>query len=200
MDSTALQNIFVLGVPVLEKIIRTTLVYFFLVIGLRLAGKRELAQLNPFDLVVLLTLSNTVQNAIIGNDNTVTGGLIGAATLLVLNYAVVRFLYGHRNLEELVEGKTDVLIERGKINAKTLERETITVAELTSAAHKQGFGSLDDVETAILEPEGAISFIGRKPAPEDARQLELLERLDHLTREVSALRAEINHSKSHRAQ
>jgi uncharacterized membrane protein YcaP (DUF421 family) len=197
MDSATLQNIFVLGVPVLEKIIRTTLVYFFLVIGLRLAGKRELAQLNPFDLVVLLTLSNTVQNAIIGNDNTVTGGLIGAATLLILNYVVVRFLYSHRKLDEIVEGKTDVLIEGGKINSKMLEQETITLAELTSAAHKQGFASLDDVDTAILEPEGAISFIARKPAPEDARQQELLERLDHLTREVSSLRAELGHGGAH---
>jgi uncharacterized membrane protein YcaP (DUF421 family) len=197
MDSTTLHEIFVLGVPVLEKIIRTTLVYFFLVIGLRLAGKRELAQLNPFDLVVLLTLSNTVQNAIIGNDNTVTGGLIGAATLLVLNYLVVRFLYGHHKLEEIVEGKTDVLIEHGRVINLNLERETITVAELTSAAHKQGFASLADVDTAILEPEGAISFIGKKPAPEDTRQLELLERLDRLTREISALRAELGHNQSH---
>ena len=74
-------NMFVLGVPVLEKILRPILIYLFLIIGLRVAGKRELAQLNPFDLVVLLTLSNTVQNAIIGNDNSVTGGVIGAITL-----------------------------------------------------------------------------------------------------------------------
>ena len=89
------QDMFVLGVPLLEKIVRPVLVYVFLVVGLRLAGKRELAQLNPFDLVVLLTLSNTVQNAIIGNDNSVTGGLIGATALLILNYWVNRLLYGH---------------------------------------------------------------------------------------------------------
>ena len=83
------QDMFALGVPLLEKIVRPALVYAFLVAGLRLAGKRELAQLNPFDLVVLLTLSNTVQNAIIGDDNTVTGGIIGAVALLTINYAVV---------------------------------------------------------------------------------------------------------------
>src|SRR5512143_173577 len=101
-------DMFVLTLPVLEKILRAVIVYLFLVVALRLAGKRELAQLNPFDLVVLLTLSNTVQNAIIGEDNTVTGGLIGAATLLVLNYAVVRFLYGHARIDHLVEGDPDV--------------------------------------------------------------------------------------------
>ena len=92
---------------------RPVLVYLFLVVGLRLAGKRELAQLNPFDLVVLLTLSNTVQNAIIGDDSTVLGGIIGATTLLVLNYMVVRFLSRHERLDRLVEGAADPLVENG---------------------------------------------------------------------------------------
>src|SRR5471032_2668542 len=96
--------IFALGAPVVEKILRPILVYSFLVISIRVFGKRELAQLNPFDLVVLLSLSNTVQNAIIGDDNSVTGGLIGAATLLMINYLVVRFLFGHRRLDEIFEG------------------------------------------------------------------------------------------------
>src|SRR5438105_14520966 len=91
-------DMFVLALPVAEKMLRPIFIYFFLVVGLRLAGKRELAQLNPFDLVVLLTLSNTVQNAIIGEDNSVTGGMIGALTLLVTNYIVVRFLFRHRRL------------------------------------------------------------------------------------------------------
>src|SRR6187401_3350952 len=88
------------GAPVWEKILRAVVVYAFLIIGLRLAGKRELAQLNPFDLVVLLTLSNTVQNAIIGNDNSLLGGVIGATTLLVMNYLVVRFLFRHQRFDE----------------------------------------------------------------------------------------------------
>src|SRR2546427_11197397 len=106
---------FHLGLPSLEKIIRPMVVYLFLVIGLRLAGKRELAQLNPFDLVVLLTLSNTVQNAIIGDDNSVTGGVIGAATLLLVNYLVVRFLFRHEKLDRLVEGEACTLIEDGEV-------------------------------------------------------------------------------------
>src|SRR5512143_585977 len=107
-------DMFVMNLPILEKILRPLTVYVFLVICLRLAGKRQLAQLNPFDLVVLLTLSNTVQNAIIGDDNSVSGGLIGAATLLLANYIVVRFLFSHERLDRLVEGNPDALMEKGK--------------------------------------------------------------------------------------
>src|SRR6201987_6064147 len=98
------KDMFVLAVPILEKILRPIAVYAFLVISLRLAGKRELVQLDPFDLVVLLTLSNTVQNAIIGDDNSVLGGIIGATSLLATNFLVVRYLYGHRKLDQIVEG------------------------------------------------------------------------------------------------
>src|ERR1700754_3154183 len=106
-------DMFYLNLPVLEKILRPIFVYVFLVVGIRLAGKRQLAQLNAFDLVVLLILSNTVQNAIIGEDNSLVGGVLGATTLLVVNYIVNRVLYSNRRLEELVEGKPDILIENG---------------------------------------------------------------------------------------
>src|SRR5215475_8582478 len=115
MTTKMLSDMFVLSLPVAEKMLRPVVVYAFLIVGLRVAGKRELAQLNPFDLVVLLTLSNTVQNAIIGEDNSVTGGIIGAITLLGVNYVVVRFLYGHERLDRLVEGDADVLIEDGVV-------------------------------------------------------------------------------------
>src|SRR5919108_695315 len=97
------RDIFALEVPLLEKLLRPILVYLVLVVLLRIFGKRELAQLNPFDLVVLLSLSNTVQNAIIGDDNSVTGGLIGAVALLAVNYVVVRFLFRHRRLGQIFE-------------------------------------------------------------------------------------------------
>jgi uncharacterized membrane protein YcaP (DUF421 family) len=183
-------DMFILGLPVLEKILRPIIVYAVLIVGLRLAGKRELAQLNPFDLVVLLTLSNTVQNAIIGDDTSVTGGIIGAATLLLINYLVVRFLYGHKKIEELVEGDADALIENGQIKLDRLEEEVVTLAELEAAAHRQGFASLEEVERAVLEPGGTITFIGKRPAPEAARHEELVARLDQITRELAALRAE----------
>src|SRR2546421_5503319 len=115
MDAKIWTDILQPGIPIIEKIVRPILVYLFLIIGLRLAGKRELAQLNPFDLVVLLTLSNTVQNAIIGNDNSITGGVIGAVSLLVVNYAVVRFLYRHERIDRFVEGDPVVLIKDGRL-------------------------------------------------------------------------------------
>ena len=177
MTSTLLHNMFVLGLPVMEKILRPMAVYLFLIVGLRLAGKRELAQLNPFDLVVLLTLSNTVQNAIIGDDNSVTGGVIGATTLLLVNYLVVRFLYHHEPLDRLVEGAPDVLIENGSIRMDRLQKELITTSELATAAHRQGFASLTDIERAILEPGGSICFVAKKPEPDVARHAEIMREL-----------------------
>jgi len=188
MHSKTWTDMFVLALPVAEKILRPIVVYFFLVIGLRLAGKRELAQLNPFDLVVLLTLSNTVQNAIIGDDNSVTGGILGAATLLLINFLVVRFLFRHEGLERLVEGEATVLIENGKILKEKLAKEVLSLAELQAAAHKQGFTDLREVDGATLDPSGTICFVAKKPAPEETRHRELLERLDRLTREVATLR------------
>src|ERR1700730_13409810 len=160
------QDMFVVGLPILEKIIRPILVYFFLVVVLRLSGKRELVQLNPFDLVVLLTLSNTVQNAIIGDDNSVSGGIIGATSLLLTNYLVVRFLYDHRKLDQLVEGKADVLVEDGRVRTQHLKKELITMAQLEAAARKQGFDSLAEVDQCVLEPGGTLTFVGKKPATE----------------------------------
>jgi uncharacterized membrane protein YcaP (DUF421 family) len=183
------KDMFFISLPILEKILRPVLVYFFLVLVLRLSGKRELVQLNPFDLVVLLTLSNTVQNAIIGDDNSVSGGLLGAASLLATNYLVVRFLYDHRKLDQLVEGKADVLVENGKVRAQHLKHELITMAQLEAAARKQGFGSLREVEQCILEPGGTLSFIGKKPDVEETRHRELLSTLEQLRQEVAILRS-----------
>lgn len=188
MTNQTLHDMFVLSVPVLEKVLRPIIVYAFLIAGLRLGGKRELAQLNPFDLVVLLTLSNAVQNAIIGDDNSVTGGLIGAATLLTLNHFVVRMLYGHERIEQLVEGDADVLIERGVVRSDRLKTELITHGELASAAHKQGFATLDEVERAILEPGGTICFFGKEPSMDTQRHREILSQLQALSAQVGALR------------
>lgn len=168
------------GIPIVEKVIRPLVVYFALLVLIRMFGKRELAQLNPFDLVVLLTISNTVQNAIIGNDNSLVGGLIGVTTLLIVNFLVVRFMYGHEKLERLVEGDATVLIENGHVIKDRLDRELITLAELEAAAHRQGFDSLDDVQRAILEPGGTLAFLGRKPTVDTIRQEELLSRLDEI--------------------
>ena len=189
MTSKTLSDMFVLTLPIAEKMLRPIVVYVFLIIGLRIAGKREMAQLNPFDLVVLLTISNTVQNAIIGEDNSVTGGVIGAATLLVVNHIVVRFLYNHEKLDRLIEGDPDVLIENGKVRMDQLKKELLTLSELEAAAHKQGFESLDSIDRAVLDPGGTVSFVARKPSSDDTRHSELLARLDAMTAQIAALKA-----------
>src|SRR6201996_9371372 len=125
-------DMFVLGIPVLEKILRPLLVYLFLIVALRLAGKRELAQLNPFDLVVLLTLSNTVQNAIIGDDNSVTGGIIGAFTLLAINWIVMWLLYRAPRVNAALEGSPATLVRDGELDHAALRHEHITYEELIS--------------------------------------------------------------------
>jgi uncharacterized membrane protein YcaP (DUF421 family) len=188
MTMKTLADMFVLTLPIAEKMIRPVVVYVFLIIGLRLAGKREMAQLNPFDLVVLLTLSNTVQNAIIGEDNSVTGGILGASTLLAVNYLVVRFFYNHEKVERLIEGEPDVLIENGVIQMDRLKKEFLTLTELEAAAHKQGFASLDHIDRAILDPGGTVSFVGRTPSTDDARHTELLARLDAMAAQIAAMK------------
>jgi uncharacterized membrane protein YcaP (DUF421 family) len=189
MNAKLAADMFALSLPIAEKIIRPTVVYIFLIVGLRLAGKRELAQLNTFDLVVLLTLSNTVQNAIIGEDNSVTGGLIGAATLLILNYSLVRFLYYHDRLDRIVEGEPEVVMEHGELKMDKLKQELLSRAELEIAAHKQGFSSLDEVDRAILDPGGGFCFFAKKPTAEDSRHADILARLDELSAQLSALQA-----------
>ncbi len=180
-------DMFALALPIAEKVIRPLVIYVFLIVGLRLAGKRELAQLNPFDLVVLLTLSNTVQNAIIGDDNSLTGGLIGATTLLVINYLVVRFLYSHEHIEHIVEGEPDALIEGGVVREDRLKRELLTRAELETAAHRQGFASLRDIDRAVIEPGGTIFFVGKKPSPDEMQQSVLLQRLDAIAHQLTEI-------------
>src|ERR1700684_3413736 len=121
--SHVFDHMFQLPLPILEKLLRPVVVYLVLVLLLRLFGKRELAQLNPFDLVVLLSLSNTVQNAIIGDDNSVTGGIVGAFSLLTINFLVVPFLFRSPRLTRALEGRSVVLVREGHIDTKALQRE-----------------------------------------------------------------------------
>ena len=179
------------GLSLVEKMLRPAIVYVFLVIVLRIFGKRELAQLNPFDLVVLLSLSNTVQNAIIGEDNSVTGGLVGAWTLLAVNYFVVRFVFKHRRLDQLIEGTPSVLIENGQLHKEALAKELLTESELQTVAHRQGFGSLSEVERCVLEPGGTFYLKGKTPALAERQQTELLERLDTLSKQIEELKSRL---------
>ena len=181
-------HMFSLPVPIAEKILRPIIVYLFIVILLRVFGKRELAQLNPFDLVVLLSVSNTVQNAIIGDDNSVTGGLIGAFALFAVNYTVVRFLFRHRRLDEVLEGTPTKLVQDGRILKEGLARELLNESELLTVAHRQGFGSLDEIHNCTLEPGGTFYMEPKEPRPHDRQHSELMKRLDDLSGKIDDLR------------
>jgi len=189
MPHTIFSDMFRLPLPVLEKLLRPAIVYLALVVLLRLFGKRELAQLNPFDLVVLLSLSNTVQNAIIGDDNSVTGGVIGALGLLAINWLVVRVLFRSQRLTRLLEGRSTVLIREGQIDRKALQRESLTREELLSVIHRQGFDELHKVNRCELEPNGTFYVEAFEPSLADKRHAELVAQIEALSGEIAALRA-----------
>ena len=191
MLQSVLHSMFHLPVPLLEKVLRPILVYVFLIGFLRLFGKRELAQLNPFDLVVLLSLSNTVQNAIIGEDNSVSGGIIGAFSLLAINWIVVRILYRLPKVNEALEGDETVLIRQGKVDKDALKKETLTEIELLSVLHKQGLDDFSEVEKCVLEPNGTFYVEARKPSTEQAEIAGLQQAVEALAREVHLMRAEL---------
>ena len=181
------KDIFALGAPVAEKILRPVVVYFFMVAVLRVFGKRELAQLNPFDLVVLLSLSNTVQNAIIGNDNSLSGGLVGAFALLGMNYLVVRFLFRHRRLDQIFEGKPTVLVEHGHIVKHALSRELLSRAELMTVLHRQGFDGLEEVQRCVLEPGGTFYIQRKLPAVQTIEHDQVMQGIKELKERLDLL-------------
>jgi uncharacterized membrane protein YcaP (DUF421 family) len=173
-------EMFTPGEPLVAKVVRTLIVYVFLLLGLRIAGKRELGQLNPFDLVVLLVLSNTLQNAIIGNDNSISGGLFGAALLLAVNYVVVRFLFLHPKIDKMAEGDSVVLVLHGELLEDQLKKQLITKAELMSAARRQGIDSLGEIACARLEVGGALTFVLKHPSSDETWRRDALERLKRI--------------------
>jgi uncharacterized membrane protein YcaP (DUF421 family) len=182
---------FHLPLPVLEKILRPIIVYLFLIGFLRLFGKRELAQLNPFDLVVLLSLSNTVQNAMIGDDNSVSGGVIGAFSLLAVNWLLTRMLFRSPKLNKALEGSETVLIRHGIVNWEAAKKEALTEIELRSVLHKQGFDRYEEVEKCVLEPNGNFYMEGIKSMSDDSQRATLMSAIEALTREVKDMRAEL---------
>jgi uncharacterized membrane protein YcaP (DUF421 family) len=184
-----LNHMFHLPLPLLEKLLRPVIVYLVLIALLRIFGKRELAQLNPFDLVVLLSLSNTVQNAIIGDDNSVTGGVVGAFGLLTVNWLVARSIFRHAKLNRLLQGDSTVLIREGKVDAKAMKHESLTHEELMTVIHRQGFESLSQVRSCELEPSGTFYVEAFEPSSTERLHSELADKIDALTREVAALRS-----------
>lgn len=144
-----------------EFIIRGIIVYVFLLVLLRVTGKRQVGQLAPFDLVLLLVLSNAVQNSMNGGDNSVTGGLISAATLVAMNWGIGYLTYKNKTLEGMVEGRPQVLIHNGKLYEEVLKKERLTHHELIAALRDAGCSCVEDVHVAFLENNGAISVVSK---------------------------------------
>jgi uncharacterized membrane protein YcaP (DUF421 family) len=153
-----------IGIPPGEKVLRSLLVFLFLVIALRVGGKRELAQINVLDLAVLLLVSNALQNAMIGRDNSLLGGIIGASALFAANFLFVHLTFRSARASRLLEGSPRVLLEDGRVIPKALRREAITRTELASIARDRGFESLDDVALIVLEPSGHMAVMGPEAA------------------------------------
>jgi uncharacterized membrane protein YcaP (DUF421 family) len=149
----------------IEIILRTAIVYFVILIGIRLTGKREIGQMTPFDLALLLLISNAVQNAMTGPDTSVSGGIIAAATLLLLNAAVTRIVWKNKKVRKFVEGTPTLLIRHGKIIQEHLDKEKITADTLTQALREHGIASVEDVSLAVLEIDGSISVLKNEEVP-----------------------------------
>jgi uncharacterized membrane protein YcaP (DUF421 family) len=182
---------FLMPLPLAEKILRPVIVYLFLVVFLRIFGKRELAQLNPFDLVVLLSLSNTVQNAMIGDDNSVTGGVVGAFSLLAINWLLVWVLYRAPKATALLEGGKSTLVRDGMVDEAELKNQSLTHEDLISVLNKNGFNDPADVQSCVLEPNGTFYVEGKKPSSDSVERQQMIRALAELSTEVKALRREL---------
>ena len=159
-------SMFQLSVPWWEFVIRALVFFGFLLFALRITGKRQIGQLAPFDLVLLLILSNAVQNSMNAGDNSLIGGLISAATLLALDYAFGYFTLRSKRASTILIGRPEVLIHNGKIFMDVLKKEQITMDELQDSLRRQGCISVHEVEYAILENNGSISVIKTKKSPD----------------------------------
>jgi uncharacterized membrane protein YcaP (DUF421 family) len=149
-----------LDLPWWELIVRATVMYFFLLVLLRLTGKRQVGQLAPFDLVLLLILSNAVQNAMNGNDSSVTGGMLLAVTLVALNFLIGALTFRSKKLEALIEGRPIMLIHNGHVDQMAMKKAQMTMEELEAALRAEGYSCPVDVRFAVLENNGHLTAIG----------------------------------------
>jgi uncharacterized membrane protein YcaP (DUF421 family) len=188
---TLSHDMFFMPLPLAEKVLRPVVVYLCLVVFLRIFGKRELAQLNPFDLVVLLSLANTVQNAMIGDDNSVSGGVVGAFALLAINWLLAWVLYRVPKATVLLAGKAATLVREGTVDEAELKNQSLTHEDLISVLNKNGFNDPADVQTCVLEPNGTFYVEGKKPSTDSLERQRMIEALAALSTEVKALRQEI---------
>lgn len=193
LEGSAWQHMFNLDNTVfwIEKILRPVIVYLALIFLLRLFGKRELGQLNPFDLVVILSLSNTVQNAIIGEDNSLVGGIVGAISLLGINYIIGFLKFKSETVEKIVEGTPATLIEKGKINKKAVNREMMTKEDLDVVAHKEGYKDADELEKCVLDPNGSFLVEGKDDTKDERFKKEVLKKIENLSKQIGELQTSL---------
>lgn len=143
----------------LEIALRTGVIYLLVLAGIRISGKREVGQMTPFDLTLLLLLSNSVQNAMTGPDTSLAGGAIAASTLLVLNYLVAEVSGGNRRFRRYIQGEPALLVHDGQINTAHMAKEHVSMDELERALREHGVGSYKDAALAVLEVDGSISVM-----------------------------------------
>jgi len=148
--------------PILDIIIRSSAVYFFMMIALRLTGKKQLSQLNTTDVILILLISNAVQNAMVGNDTSLLGGVIAASVLFIINFVLRKLMYKYQKLGEFLQEKPEILIHDGKLDFKILSKLDITSNELKEAMREHGVENFDQVKLAMLEIDGNISIITGK--------------------------------------
>jgi uncharacterized membrane protein YcaP (DUF421 family) len=181
-----LDSLFDMGIPVVEKILRTVVVLLFILVGLRMLGKRELGQWNPTDLIIILLLSNAVEEAIIGDDQSLIGGLIGAAVLLAMNHVLVKASFYNRPARRVIEGTPDDLIREGHVDADALAKNQVTREELAAAARRQGIENLAHVRHARLELDGDITFYLKEEYDAAAMAKRIEERLERIEKAMTA--------------
>src|SRR5438093_10510014 len=155
-------SLFAPEIGIWEKVLRSVVVYLFMLLAFRFTGKRQVGQLTPFDLVVLLIISNVVQNAVIGPDNSLGGGLLGAGVILGLNYAVVELTFRSKRLRRLLEATPTLLIHNGRILYPNLRKDRLTLEDLPAALRRSGIADAQHVRVAVLEENGGISVIPRQ--------------------------------------
>lgn len=152
-------------------IFRTVVVYLFMLAGFRIAGKREVGQLAPFDFALVLLIANSVQNAMVGPDTSLVGGLAAASILLVVNWGLGRITASNKTVERIVRGEAEVLISRGHVHEENLKKEGISHKELLQALRESGCASVQDCRLGVLEVDGTITVIPKKDAGNGSREV-----------------------------
>ncbi|HZR56853.1 MAG TPA: YetF domain-containing protein [Terriglobales bacterium] len=147
------------GHVLLEIALRTAVIYIIVLLGIRLSGKREVGQMTPFDLALLLLISNSVQNAMTGSDTSLLGGVVAAATLLILNYFIAEVSGGNRRFRKIIQGQPSLLVHDGQIIMPHMAKEHVSMDELERALREHGIASYHDVALAVLEVDGSISCL-----------------------------------------